>query len=280
MKKIVLTPRSPTPIPVEAPVITPDQFAGKTIQEIRDLPIHYGNMETKLSEWIHAQGKPAETPEEQLIVIDGEAGYIKRIGEGMTAGRIVVQGNAGMHLGAQMQGGEITVTGDTADWTGAEMKGGLIRVLGNAGNLVGSAYRGSSEGMTGGCILVKGNIGHEAASFMRRGVLVVLGDTGEFLGAHLNGGEVVVFGKTGRRAGAQAKGNGGYIVCLGGVEELLPTYRLEAEYKPYFLRLLMRELYSKLGLEEAQKFMDTPVKRYVGDLAVGGKAEILVASKG
>jgi formylmethanofuran dehydrogenase subunit C len=277
MKKLVLTPRGFSSIPIEADVISPDVFAGKTLQEIRNLSIYYGNEEIPMKEYIHAQGKVAKKPEEQLIVIDGDARHIKHIGKRMTAGRIVVQGWAGMHLGAQMSGGDITVEGDSLDWTGAEMKGGLIRILGNTGNLLGGAYRGSSEGMTGGCIVVTGCAGSEVASFMRRGKIVVLGDTGDFAGVHMNGGEIFIFGKPGKRLGAQAKGNGGFIACFNGVDELLPTYRYDTTYTPIFMRLYLKNLYEKLGVSKANQFIDKPMARYRGDLAVGGNSEILVA---
>jgi formylmethanofuran dehydrogenase subunit C len=277
MKKLVLTPRGFSSIPIEAEVISPDIFAGKTLEEVRELPIYYGNQELPMKEYIHATGKVADTPEEQLIVIDGDARHIKQIGTKMTAGRIVVQGWAGMHLGAQMTGGDITVTGNALDWAGAEMKSGVIRILGNAGNLLGAAYRGSSDGMTGGCIVVTGSAGSELGSFMRRGMIVVLGDTGDFTGVHMNGGEIFIFGKPGKRVGAQAKGNGGFIACLGGVDKLLPTYRFDTTYTPAFMRLYMKQLYEKLGVSMAAQYIDTPLKRYRGDLAVGGNAEILVA---
>ena len=278
MKKIVLTPRGFSSIPIEAEVITPDNFASKTIPEIRDMEIYYGNKAYPMKEYIHAQGKVAESPDKQLIVIDGDARHIKHIGEGMTAGRIVVQGDAGLHTGAQMTGGDITITGNVGDWCGAEMKGGLIRVLGNAGNLVGAAYRGSAEGMTGGCILVNGNAGSEIGSFMRRGMIVVTGDTGPFTGVHMNGGEIILFGKAGKRLGAQAKGNGGFIACFGGVDELLPTYRYDTTYTPTFMRLYIKQLSGSLGIDTT-KYLEKPMRRYRGDLAVGGNAEILVAEK-
>ena len=279
MEKLVLTPRGFSSIPLEADAITPDAFAGKTVKEIRALKVYYGNREVEMSEYIHVQGKVAETPAEQLIVVDGDARHIKYIGRGMTAGRIVVQGDAGMHTGSQMSGGDITVAGDAADWTGAEMKGGLLRVLGNAGNQLGSAYRGSSEGMTGGCIVVNGGAGSEAGIFMRRGMMVVEGATGPFTGVHMNGGEIFVFGPLGRRAGAQAKGNGGFIAALGGAAEVLPTYTYEATYAPGFMTLYLKQLADNLGVINATRYIGAPLKRYRGDTAIGGSAEILVAEK-
>jgi formylmethanofuran dehydrogenase subunit C len=277
MKKIVLTPRGFSSIPIEADVLSPDVFAGKTLQEIRNLPIYYGNEKVKMKEYIHAQGKTANRPEEQLIVIDGDARHIKQIGSQMTAGRIVVQGWAGMHLGTQMSGGDITVEGDTLDWAGAEMKGGVLRILGNSGNLLGGAYRGSSEGMTGGCIVVTGDVGSEVASFMRRGMIIVMGNSGDFTGVHMNGGEIFIFGKPGKRLGAQARGNGGFIACFGGVDEILPTYQFDTTFTPIFMRLYLKQLYERLGVTMVSQLIDTPMKRYRGDLAVGGNAEILVS---
>jgi formylmethanofuran dehydrogenase subunit C len=277
MKKIVLTPRGFSNIPIEGSVISPNVFSGKTLNEIRNLPIYYGNVQVPMKEYVHAQGKIAKTPQEQLIVIDGDARHIKQIGAGMSDGRIVVQGFAGMHLGANMSGGDITVTGNVLDWAGAEMKGGLIRILGDAGNLLGAAYRGSSEGMTGGCIVVTGSAGSEVGSFMRRGMIVVMKDTGDFTGVHMNGGEIFIFGKPGKRLGAQAKGNGGFIACFGGADELLPTYRYDTTFTPTSMRIYLKQLYEKLGVTIAPQFIDIPLKRYRGDLAVGGNSEILVA---
>jgi formylmethanofuran dehydrogenase subunit C len=158
------------------------------------------------------------------------------------------------------------------------MKGGFIRIIGDAGNLVGAAYRGSSEGMTGGCILVNGNTGSEIGSFMRRGMIVVTGNTGPFTGVHMNGGEIIVFGVVGKRAGAQAKGNGGFIACFGSVEEILPTYRYDTTFTPTFMRLYLKQLSENLGIDTT-RYIEKPMRRYRGDLAVGGNAEILVAEK-
>lgn len=278
MKTITLTPKEPTQIPIEAECITPDNIAGKTIEQISRLAIYQGNKNYPLTTFFTVTGKTAETPDEQLVLIDGDAPHIKYIGRQMTTGKIVIEGDTGMHTGAQMKGGELTVKGNTGNWAGAELSGGLLRVLGNAGHLLGAAYRGSAEGMTGGCIIVKGNAGSEIGSFMRRGMLIIGGDTGPFTGVHMNGGEIFIFGKAGKRVGAQAKGNGGFIACLGGVTELLPTYRYDTTYTPTFMRLYIKQLVS-LGISEASKYYDLPMKRYRGDLAIGGTAEILIMEK-
>ncbi|MFQ6054012.1 MAG: formylmethanofuran dehydrogenase subunit C [Candidatus Bathyarchaeia archaeon] len=277
MRELRLTPKGTPTLPVEAETITPDAFAGRRLPEIDGLPVHVGNRTETLGEYFEVEGETAETAVEQLIIIEGDIPWVKYLGANMTGGRIVVDGGVGMHVGVQMTGGEITVEGPASDWAGAEMRGGLLRIKGDAGHLAGAAYRGSSEGMTGGCILVEGDAGVETGSFMRRGMIVVLGDVGPFAGAHMNGGEIFVFGRAARRLGAGMKGNGGIIVCLGGVEALLPTFVYDTTYRPAFMRLYMRELRDELGVQEAERFLDAPFRRYRGDIAVGGDGEILIA---
>ena len=277
MKRLTLVPKEVTKIPVEAEVISPNAVAGTSLEEVQRLNVYQGKVRLTLADHFDVTGEVAETPAEQMIVVDGDAPHVKYMGAAMDAGNLVVKGDAGMHTGAEMAGGTLTVEGRAADWAGAEMKGGLLRIEGDAGHLLGAAYRGSSEGMTGGCIVVGGGVGSEAASFMRRGIIVVMGDTAPFTGVHMNGGEILVFGRAGRRLGAQAKGNGGFIACLGGAEELLPTYKYDTTYTPTFMRLYLRQLAETLNVGEALRYLDKPLRRFRGDLAVGGNAEILIA---
>lgn len=279
MKELWLTPMQMPAIPVEAEVICPDIVAGRTLDEIGALKVHVGNETHPLSEFFEVEGEVAEAPSEQAIVVDGSVQTVKYIGARMTAGRILVKGCAGMHTGAEMSGGELVVEENTRDWAGAEMKGGLLKIGKDSRNQTGAAYRGSSEGMTGGCIVVGGDSGLETGTFMRRGMIIVRGNAGSFAGAHMNGGEIFVFGETSRRMGYQAKGNGGFIACLGGVESILPTYVYDTTYRPAFMKLYMRQLRDELGIEEAGGFLEASFKRYRGDAAVGGTGEILVAEK-
>ena len=277
MRELRLRPREAPPIPVEAETISPDFLAGKTLPEIEGRPVHVGNRIHTIGDYFEVEGEAAETAAEQLIIIEGDIPWAKYVGANMTGGRIAVEGDAGMHIGSQMSGGEITVNGSASDWAGAEMRGGLLRIRGDAGDLLGAAYRGSSEGMTGGCIVVEGGAGLETGSFMRRGIIVALGGVGPFAGAHMNGGEIFIFGRAARRLGAEMRGNGGVIVCFGEVEELLPTFVHDTTYRPTFMKLYLRELRDGLGVQGAEKFLDAPFRRYLGDTAVGGNGEILIA---
>jgi len=278
MKEVRLRLREKPNPPLEADTITPDAFSGKTLDQVKELPVYLGNRLGKLCDYFDIFGETSEKASDMLINVLGDTAQVKYIGTKMTAGKVVVEGNAGMHVGAQMTGGEILVQGNVDDWAGTEMSGGLMRITGSAGNHLGSAYRGSPDGMTGGCIVVDGDVQWECASFMRRGMVVIRGDSGPFLGAHMNGGEIFVFGRAAKRLGASAKGNGGFIACLGEVEALLPTYVYDSIYQPMFMKLYLRKLANELGVKEAEKFINASFKRYHGDLAAGGTSEIFVAS--
>ena len=278
MKVLKLRYFGETLIPIEAENITPDLIAGKQLSEIEKLAIYKGNRQYNLSELFEISGDVANEVGDQMIVVEGETSLVKYIGSSMSSGKIIVEGNVGMHLGSKMTGGEIQVKGSVDDWAGAEMSGGYIRVNENAGNRLGSGYRGSSEGMTGGVIVVDGNVGQECGAFLRRGLIVIRGTVGPFAGVHMNGGQIFAFGQVSKRLGASAKGNGGFIACLGGVEQMPPTYIYDSTYKPNFMRVYLQQLSENLGVKEAIKFMDTPFKRFSGDLACGGNNEIFVAS--
>jgi formylmethanofuran dehydrogenase subunit C len=267
-----------TSIPIEAENITPNLVAGKQLSEIEKLAIFIGNRQHNLSEFFEISGDVTNEVSNQMIVFEGETNLVKYIGSTMSSGKIIVEGNAGMHLGAKMTGGEIQVKGSVDDWAGAEMSGGYLRVNENAGNRLGSAYRGSPEGMTGGMIIVDGKVGQECGAFLRRGMIVIRGTVAPFAGVHMNGGQIFVFGQVSKRLGASAKGNGGFIACFGGVEQMLPTYIYDSTYKPDFMRVYLQQLSESLGVKEASKFMDTSFERYSGDLACGGNNEIFVAS--
>lgn len=255
--------------PLEADSITPDRFLGKTAAEIATLPVFHGNEQAQLGDFFAVEGNGAAE-----IVVEGDLAGIKYVGAGMTQGRVVIHGDAGMHLGAGMRGGEIVVHGNVGDWAGAEMRGGLIHVTGNAGHGLGGAYRGSRRGMNRGLIVVAGNAGNEVGATMRRGVIAIGGDVGDFAGAFMIAGSIFVFGRLGARAGAEMK-RGTIVVLSDDDPELLPTFHYACRYLPTFLCFYLLEL-RRLGLPVADEHLTGDYRRYSGDMTALGKGEILV----
>lgn len=223
MSEIILTPKEQPEVPLEADSITPDSFAGKSIDEIKAIKIWNGNRQVDLSEFFDVEGEFSENPSEIKIIIDGDVYNTKRIGQGMTAGEITIKGNTSMYVGAEMKGGKITVEGDVGSWAGRDMRGGELTIKGNAGDYVGSAYRGDWRGMSGGTIVVYGNAGNEIAEYMTGGKMIIKGNTGIMPGIHMNGGLLIIEGDVVARAGGEMKS--GTIVVKGKMEEFLAGFK-------------------------------------------------------
>ena len=255
-----LTLKSQPQAPLEAEVITPDNFEGKSAAEIARLPVVHGNEPALLGDFFDVAGDGSLE-----IVLNGDLSRVKNIAAGMTQGKVMVNGDAGMHLGAGMQGGEIHVFGNAGDWAGAEMTGGKIHIHGNAGHGLGGAYRGSRRGMNRGLILVEGNAGNETGAMMRRGLIVVKGNAGDFAGAFMIAGSIIVFGKLGIRAGAGLLR--GTIVTFQPAE-LLPTYRYDCSYQPDFLKLIFRDLKDH-GAGSPREFHERPVSGATAEISTG-----------
>lgn len=256
-------------VPLEAELLSPDAIAALGHAELCALPVVLGKRRRRLDDFFEVDG-----PGSEHIEIRGDAGRIKWIGRGMTRGRIAIEGNAGMHLGAYMKGGAIEVTGDVSDWIGAEMTGGTIHIRGSAGGQVGAAYRGSLSGMNGGTILVEGSAGIELGMRMRRGVIAVRGPVRDFAGLQMKGGTIVLMGGAEIRTGAWMVR--GTIVSLRPLR-LLPTFAFACAYNPTFLRIYAKSL-EAMGF--AIPITAAAYRRYTGDTAVPGKGEILVWQPG
>ncbi len=225
-----------TSLPVEVEQITPDVLRAKSIDEIERLEIHHGNRRIPLAELFRVSGDPSDG----RLDFEGDLRGVHNIGRGMSAGEIVVRGDAGNHLGAEMSGGTIRVEGDAGGWIGAEMKGGLIVVSGSASHRVGSAYPGSKRGMTDGTILIAGDAGDRVGASMRRGLVAVGGRCGDAVGSGMIAGTIVVLGACGDHIGAEMRR--GTIGLFGPrPTRLLPTFRRAGRFRPLFLRLIARD---------------------------------------
>ncbi|MGB9936104.1 MAG: tungsten-dependent formylmethanofuran dehydrogenase subunit FwdC [Methanobacterium sp.] len=252
MSEIILKPKAQPQVPLEAENIKPDVFAGKTIDEIKNVEIWFGNETVPLSDFFDVEGESAEDASEIKIIIDGDVSNTKRIGHGMTAGEIVIKGDTSMYVGAEMNGGKIVVEGNAGPWAGRDMKGGELTIMGNAGDYVGSAYRGDWRGMSGGILTVYGNAGNEIAEYMIGGKLVVKGNVTIMPGVHMNGGTLIIEGNVKARTGGEMKG--GTIVVKGVIDEFLPGFEfLGVEKNPEIEGEVMQGNYFKFKGDNATK---------------------------
>jgi formylmethanofuran dehydrogenase subunit C len=254
---ITLTPLKQFNVPVQAACISPDVFKGKSLEEIGKLPVTEGNRSMTLCNLFKIEEDGAETPD---ITINGDASRVKRIGQGMKTGEIVVNGDCGMHTGEKMAGGKITVNGNIGGWSGSDMKGGIIKVHGDAGDYLASPYRGTSTGMKGGVRIVDGKVGRDVGCYVHGGVLKLKGGAGRFLGYHMSNGTILVGVQSDTRAGACM--TGGKIVITGTIEEVMPTFTIDS-IKP------------KVKIDP-QETATGPFYVFLGDLSEHGTGKIFV----
>ncbi len=256
---INLTPLKKFQFPVQAECISPEVFKGKDTAEIAKLPVYEGNKLKTLSDLFKIEEENAES---SAITINGDVSEVRRIGQGMKSGEIVINGNAGMHLGEKMTGGKITVNGDAGQWTGSSMKNGIIEVHGNASDYLASPYRGSTDGMKGGKIIVDGNVGSDSGAYMRGGLIKVKGNnTGQFLGFHMQDGTIHVEKNASTRVGTNM--TGGKIVVSGQIEEVMPTFTVDS-IKP------------KVKIDDTESAAG-PFYVFLGDLAEMGSGKVFVS---
>jgi len=233
MNEVILTPKEQPHVPIETSTIKPDDFAGKTLDEIKNLEVWHGNNSSTIGNFFDVEGESGSTISETNIVINGDVYNTKRIGQGMTDGTITVNGNVSMYVGAEMEGGVLTVNGNTGSWAGQDMKGGELNINGNVRDYLGSSYRGDWRGMTGGTITLNGDAENEIAEYMLGGKIVVKGNVKNMPGVHMNGGLLIIEGNVLSRPGGEM--SNGTIVIKGIVNEFLPSFEyhgIEKDIEP------------------------------------------------
>ena len=260
--EVVLKPKVPFRVPIYAPCIKPDAFAGLSEAEIGALEVLRGNRKVKLAELFHIEGDGAAKAEELTIRLVGDLSKVRQVGFEMRSGRIVVEGPIGLLTGEHMRGGAIEIHGSAGSWLGARMLGGHIEVHGSAGDYVASAYRGARDGMRGGSIIIHGSAGSELGNYMRGGTIEVHGPVGQFPGIHMQDGAILIHGDCEGRPGAFMRG--GKIIICGHLPVVPPGFNI--------LRLSKSV---KFGGEKIQG----PFYTFIGDLTEDGDGRLHVAKK-
>jgi formylmethanofuran dehydrogenase subunit C len=263
---LTLTLREQPVVPLEAEALCPDRLAGASRAEIEALPVWHGNERTRVGEFFAVSGAGDD------IRLEGDLSRVKFVGAGMTAGRLTIAGNVGMHAGTGMRGGELHVEGDAGDCAGAGMRGGRLVVRGSAGSQLGGVHPGERAGMGGGEIVVGGDAGSQAGASLRRGLIAVAGRVGEAAGLRMLAGTIVALGGLAPRAGAGMRR--GTIVTMAPAAPLA-TFVFSCTYRPPFLRLYLRRLRA-LGLAVSDEQLDGRYARWCGDGLVLRRGEILI----
>ena len=193
-----------------------------------------------------------------------------RIGQGLTEGEIVVDGDAGAYLGSKMRGGKIAVSGSTGALAGASMRGGMIDITRNAGERAGGVAVGEAHGMRGGRLSIGGMAGALLGERMRRGLIIGRGGAGDYAAARMIAGTILLKGRVGRWAGYGLRR--GSLILDKEPKELLATFGDCGTLDFNWLRILDRQLKASDGRFK----VGYRARRLIGDMAVLGKGEMLI----
>lgn len=228
MKTITLKAKEIPPVGLEIE-ISPTTVCGKSLDDIKNLMVYSGNVQVKLGKFFEITGEVSEDASKQTLVFEGDLSNVKRLGQGMTDGKIVINGDIGLHLGQNMAGGKIEVKGNAAGWIGTDMTGGDIVIKGTAGSNIGCAQRGMTSGMDGGIITIEGDVGNYIGVGLNGGNITINGSAKQFVGSYMKNGRIQV-NDIGLRPGYAM--SGGKIV-VNGVFEVPFYFSLSTEDDEY-----------------------------------------------
>ena len=252
---------------VDLSPLIPDRLAGLKKAAIESIAL--GSRGLQVADLFAVSGDDA-----QQLIFCNSSERLTHIGSGMTQGAITVEGDCGAYAGFGMRGGRIVVTGNAGPFAGSAMTAGGVEIRGNAGDFLGAALPGDKRGMRGGTIAVHGNTGDRAADRMRRGLILVAGDAGAYCASRMLAGTILVSGHLGMMPGFALRR--GTLLLARQPPELPATFQDSGEHELLYLTLLETEL-----KKEGERFgrflpLGNRVRRYCGDIAIGGTGEILV----
>jgi formylmethanofuran dehydrogenase subunit C len=265
---VTLTLRADLDHAIVADCISPDRFASSSSGEIEQLPVWVGRERRSLGDYFTVRGGRSAD-----IRVAGDVRRVVGIGAGMSAGSVLVDGNAGSDVGSRMSGGRIDVHGDVGDDAAAGMSGGALHVRGDAGDRLAAGLPGASKGATGGEAVVEGSAGNDVGARLRRGIVFVGGNAGDYAARAIIAGSVFVLGQVGREPATGSKRG---TLLVGGPADVPGTYTHACRYEPPHVRLALMHLVRAYGISVDQRHISGLYDRYCGDAGTVGKGEILV----
>lgn len=241
--------------------LTPARLGGLGVSDIERLAIGMTRVPLHVGDVFAVTGDDAAE-----IRFDGGSERFDRLGEALGGGMILVEGDAGVHVGRRMADGILEVRGSVGAFAGSGLRGGVLSISGDAGDDLAGPGFGEAAGMAGGTIRVGGSVGARAGDRMRRGAILVSGDCGVQAGCRMIAGSLFCKGRAGRGAGALMKR--GTLVFAGGAEPLGPTFLDNGAQDLIVLRLMARAFPAILD--------GSPMRRFAGDTAVSSMGEVFV----
>jgi formylmethanofuran dehydrogenase subunit C len=247
--------------------LTPQNLAGKTMAEIAGIELGTTRERVAAGDVFSIrEGDPSS------VLFEGGGARFDRIGMGMTAGAIHVEGEVGVQAGRAMSGGRLTIRGVAGPFAASGMKGGTLEIEGDAGERLGGPLSGETVGMSGGLVHVRGDAGPRAGDRLRRGAILIEGRAGAYAGSRMIAGTLAIAGEAGDLPGYLM--DRGTILLGRGATLLSPTFGDCGEHDLVAARLLAD--YVALASAKLARLFRRPLRRLAGDLAALGKGEILL----
>jgi formylmethanofuran dehydrogenase subunit C len=249
--------------------LSADHLVGKSTAQVAAMELTCGNRKVRVDGLFTVSGTFAS----ELRIVNG-CDKLDRLGEGMTHGSILVQGDVGAYAGVGMQGGHIEVEGNAGAWAASGMSGGMLRIGGNVGDFLAAAVPGAHRGMAGGTVVVSGDAGDRVGDHMRRGMVLIEGNAGDYCAARMGAGTIAVWGTVGIAPGLGMKR--GTLLMRDVPRHMLPTFNDCGATSHGFLSLMVRAWRPLSASFGSRAESDVRARRFVGDQANDGRGEILV----
>lgn len=250
--------------------LVPHLLGGKTAAEIERVELQTTRARVSVAEIFRLRMGDAGR-----IRIEGACERLDRVGQAMTGGEVVVEGDVGVQAGRLMTAGRLVLHGNAGPWAASGLKGGVVEIHGTAGDFLGGPLAGETAGMRGGTVFVHGGAGDRAGDRMRRGTIIIEGEVGAYAGSRMIAGTLIV----GRRAGALPGFlmKRGTIVLGQGCSVISPTFVDCGQHELVAMRL-WAGFVDPLS-KPAAALLRQPLRRLAGDMAVLGKGEIFIGNR-
>jgi len=270
MKPLVLVMRTSPQQRLDLSPLVPHRLAGKTAAEIGKLELQTIRERVAVADIFRLTGGDTNN-----IRIEGTTDRLDQIGQEMSSGAIVVEGDVGSQAGRLMRGGRLIIKGSAGHWAASGMRDGYVEITGSAGDRLGGPLAGEIAGMRGGMVVVRGDVGERAGDRLRRGTIIVEGRAGAHAGSRMIAGTLVLRRHAGRLPGYLMRR--GTIVLVDGCDELSPTF-VDCGVHDLVAMRLMAAFVKAQSAATAAGFR-RPLRRFAGDMAVLGKGEIFCATR-
>ena len=143
MTALIFTLKAKPAFKLDCSRLTPNGLAGLSLTQINNLSLTNSKNSPKVSDYFEVSGSDSEN-----IIFENPSKQLDFIGQKMSHGSIICQGDVGDRVGDQMRRGLILIDGNAGDYLASRMVAGTIGVYGSVGKY-------TSFGMKRGTILLR-----------------------------------------------------------------------------------------------------------------------------